>query len=410
MGAMASFGRYKVLFPLGAGGMAEVFLAQDAGAAEVAGAERLVVIKRVLPALALDEQFIAMFLNEARISTRLNHPNIAHVYEVGQQDGTYYLAMEFIHGADLGAILRRSAEARLTPPLAALIASRAAGALHHAHQLSDLQGAPLGVVHRDVSPQNIRVSFEGVVKVLDFGIAKATTNADSTQSGILKGKYPYMSPEQLDGLPLDGRSDVFALGIVLHEMICCRRLFKRESTVQTLKEVAQGVIPRPSEVAGVPIAPELDAIVMRALERDRDRRFQSARELQRQLDVFLRSYPATDTDLEEFMAVVYGGDAKAQRARLREAVQEGALAELLSHTPSRAAAATSSAPGTGAERAPTRGHSVTEPPEDHELEAAAEGEAPAAGGLRGWVILALGALLMAGLGALTVTLLRGAMQ
>jgi eukaryotic-like serine/threonine-protein kinase len=326
---MLSIGRYKLLCPLGAGGMAEVFLAQDAG---VAGAERLVVVKRVLPALVKDDHFITMFINEARIATRLSHPHIAHVYEVGQHEGAYFLAMEFVHGADLGQILRRNKEHRLTPPQAVLVAARAAAALHHAHQLTDLQGQRLNIVHRDVSPQNIRISHEGIVKVLDFGIAKATSNAETTQSGVLKGKYPYMSPEQIDGLPLDGRSDVFSLGIVLHEMLTYRRLFKRESNIQTLKEISFGIIPTPSQVNGAQLPEALEAIVMRALQRDREARYTTAREMQRDLEAFLRAQPASESDLEELMTRLYG-DASTLRRSLMQSMEPAKLQELLSHTP-----------------------------------------------------------------------------
>ncbi|MFZ5784838.1 MAG: serine/threonine protein kinase, partial [Acidobacteriota bacterium] len=240
---MAAIGRFRLLKLLGTGGMAEVFLAHEVG---TGGAERLVVIKRVLSHFAHDRKFIQMFLDEARLATRLSHPNIATVYEVGAHERQYFLSMEFVHGEDLRSLLARP-ELRLEACQAALIAARVAAALHHAHNLADLQGKPLHVVHRDVSPQNIRLSYEGVVKVLDFGIAKAVSNAETTQAGTVKGKYPYMSPEQAEGVvELDARSDVFSLGIVLHELLTYRRLFYGRSSQEIADAVCSKPISRPS--------------------------------------------------------------------------------------------------------------------------------------------------------------------
>jgi len=324
--------------------MAEVFLAHDAS---VAGVERMVVVKRVLPNLAQDDQFIQMFLNEARIATRLNHPNVAHVYEVGQHEGTYYIAMEFIHGADLGAVLRKADTARLSPSLVALIGARVASALHHAHNCTDLCGKPLHVVHRDVSPQNIRISHEGIVKVLDFGIAKARSNVDTTQSGVLKGKYPYMSPEQISGEELDARSDLFSLGIVLHEMLTYRRLFKRANTLETIKDILEWEIPAPPSSAEMEVPEHLGRIVMKALKRDREARYSSAREMQQALEAALHEQPASDVDLEAFMTRIFGDAAEARR-RLEVAVQADALSTVFERTPSRSLTASPTTMGSAA--------------------------------------------------------------
>jgi len=313
-------GRYKLLFQLGAGGMAEVFLAREEGQA---GVERLVVIKRVLPHLASDDMFINMLLNEARISTRLNHPNIAHIYEVGEHLGRTYIAMEFVHGLNMRSILRRGTKVRLSSSLAALVASKVAGALHHAHSLTDLKGDPLSIVHRDVSPDNIHISHEGPVKILDFGIAKARTNIESTMSGVLKGKYTYMSPEQTRQDVVDCRSDIFSLGIVLHEMLTYKKLFRRagQDPSIVLKEIVERPTPLPSAIADRPIPEALDRIAERALHKDRELRYATAREMQEDLLTYLKQDPATDPELERFMEQLSGPVSEHQR-KLREAIEQ----------------------------------------------------------------------------------------
>jgi serine/threonine protein kinase len=320
--------KHKILHLLGRGGMAEVFLALERSA----GIERLVVLKRILPELASEPDFIKMFFDEATIASRLNHPNIAHVYEVGEQLGSHYLVMEFIHGGDLGAILRCSRERRLRPAHAALIASRVAAALHHAHNLKSLRGEPLKIVHRDISPQNIRISDEGIVKVLDFGIAKASSNLDTTKTGFLKGKFPYISPEQAQGKPLDGRADLFSLGVVLFEMLTYRHLFRRETDMATLEALLYSRVPPPSAYADEPVSPELDRIVARLLERDPARRYQTARELEGDLEDYLRRDSATAADLERLMADLFGCSGPLHD-RLHRALDEGRFDDLILSAP-----------------------------------------------------------------------------
>jgi len=213
-----SFGNYQLIKKLATGGMAEVWLAKQTG---IEGFNRHVVIKRILPHLAEDPEFVQMFLNEARIASRFNHPNIGQIYDLGEKDGQYYIAMEFIHGEDLGRVMRRawSTGQWVARHIALRIVADACGGLYYAHTRNDDQGRPLKVVHRDISPQNILISFDGAVKVLDFGIAKASDQVSSTKSGAIKGKFAYMAPEQAAGKVLDARSDIFALGLVLYELV-----------------------------------------------------------------------------------------------------------------------------------------------------------------------------------------------
>jgi serine/threonine protein kinase len=325
---MPTVGKYQLLRELGRGGMAEVFLALETGPASV---ERLVVLKRVLPELVGNRQFSTMFLDEARIAMRLNHPNVAHVYEVGEHEGRHFLAMEYVHGADLRTVLRRYQLRTLTPALTALIGARTAGALHHAHNLQTLRGEPLNIVHRDISPANICISHEGNIKVLDFGIAKATTNLDQTQMGVLKGKYPYMSPEQARAQPLDGRSDLFSLGIVLFESLTYRRLFKRDTEAKSLEALFQQEVAPPSCYAEVRVDPELDRIVLRLLERDREQRYTTAQELENDLDSYLRGDPASAADLAHVMTDIFG-DRRDLSALVREMLDTSG--EISPYTPS----------------------------------------------------------------------------
>ena len=256
--------------------MAEAFLALSG---ELPGLRTLVVVKRILPHLSANEQFVRMFLDEARIGALLDHPNIPRIIEVGHDEDGYFLAMEAVPGKTLSAILRRAArrERPLGQADAAFIVGRAAAALGYAHAHTDADGRPLNIVHRDVSPENILVSFEGAVKVIDFGIASAHGRMSETQVGGLKGKVEYMSPEQAAGAPVDHRSDVFSLGVVLWEALSGRRLFRRETDLAVMRAISNEPIPRPSGAR--PIPPRLERIVMTALERSPEDRFQDAHEM-----------------------------------------------------------------------------------------------------------------------------------
>jgi serine/threonine protein kinase len=280
-------GKYRVVRRLAVGGMAEIYLAQSRG---IEGFAKYVVLKRILPQYANSDTFVKLFLNEARVTASLDHPNIASVYDIGAVDGVYFFAMEYLHGEDLGHILREMVSRRERIPLehALTIGVGVAAGLHAAHEKKGTDGKGLGIVHRDVSPSNVVVTFDGGVKLVDFGVAKLTAQADLTRTGTLKGKVSYMSPEQCNNDPIDRRSDLFALGVLLYELTTQTRLFRGDSEAATLKMVLDARIPPPSSrVSEYP--PELEAIVMRSLARDREERFANARDLQVALESVARS-------------------------------------------------------------------------------------------------------------------------
>ena len=229
-------GKYKLVRLIASGGMAEVYLARQAGAA---GFEKLVCLKRILPHLARDRQFVEMFLNEARLAARLDHPNIVSIHDLGEANGNYFIAMEFIDGPSLRAVAKRAQERGERLPIAEVvkIVSMAAGGLHYAHDLAGPDGKPLGLVHRDISPDNVLVHRNGMAKVVDFGIAKAANSSGMTRTGTLKGKVAYMPPEQLRGDALDRRADVFALGVVLYEMLGGKRPWEGDSEVSLIGRI-----------------------------------------------------------------------------------------------------------------------------------------------------------------------------
>jgi len=301
------------------GGMAEIYLARQSG---LEGFEKKLVVKRILPHLAENEDFVKMFLHEAKVAARLNHANIAQIFDLGREEttGSYYIAMEYIHGEDLRRISKQAeAQGRDLPVglVMRMVADACAG-LDYAHKRADEQGRPLDIVHRDVSPQNILVSFDGSVKVVDFGIAKAADQATVTRSGVLKGKYSYMSPEQAAGQRVDCRTDVFAIGVVLWELLTGTRLFKRASDVATLNAVAECRVDPPSS-ANPRLPPSVDVLVMRALTRDPNERFQEAVELQVAIEDWLvrNQQAASSAHLAAFMQDLYA-ERLADESRLSE--------------------------------------------------------------------------------------------
>jgi serine/threonine protein kinase len=285
-----SLGRYEIVGRLAMGGMAEILLGRITGPS---GFERPVVIKRILPHYAAVSAFVEMLLDEGRLAARIRHPNVVQVQELGREGDEVFLVMEYLEGESAAGLLRRARVRRLPiqAALAAHIASEACAGLHAAHELTDSDGAPIGVVHRDISPQNIFVTYDGTVKILDFGIAKAADRITRTEAGTLKGKFEYMSPEQARGEPLDRRSDVFALGIVLYELATQRRLFKRDTQLATLRAVTDDPITAPAAIdAGVPRG--LEWVTMRALDRDPKTRYATAIDMRRDLSRVIRELDA----------------------------------------------------------------------------------------------------------------------
>ena len=277
-------GKYELLMPLAAGGMARIYIGRSTG---IGSFERHVVLKLITPERANDQTAVQMFLDEARLAASLNHQNVAQVFEVGEDAGIHYLAMEYVHGQDLRALLAKAGSqgTRIPLDLALTTVAGAAAGLHHAHERRGADGIPLGIVHRDVSPSNIMIGYDGSVKLLDFGIAKATSRSVETQSGIIKGKFAYMAPEQCRGRDVDRRSDVFSLGIILYEISTQHRCFRADSDFDTMHRIVTGDVVRPTRlVQGYPQA--LEAIVMKALAVDAAQRYASAGHLLEAIESF----------------------------------------------------------------------------------------------------------------------------
>ncbi|MEL6546119.1 MAG: serine/threonine-protein kinase, partial [Myxococcota bacterium] len=295
------FGNFEIIRKIAAGGMAEVYLAKHTG---LGGFERLVCIKKILPHLGEQEEFIKMFQDEARIAANVIHPNIAQIYDIGEADESYYIAMEYVRGEDVRRVYNQEVSRGRAMPgeQAAQIVMYAAAGLDFAHRQSSIDGRPLGIVHRDISPQNVLVSYDGHVKIVDFGVAKAQGKLAETRAGVLKGKYSYMSPEQASGDPIDGRTDVFALGITLYEITTGTRLFKRESEIETLHAVIDCEV-RPPRDVNPGYDPQLEQIVLKALRKNPDDRYGTAGDMERALERFLidRGYPTGASSLADYM-------------------------------------------------------------------------------------------------------------
>jgi TonB family protein len=290
------FGQYVLIEKIATGGMAEVWKARMRG---VEGFQKTVAIKKILPHLSDNQDFIEMFVDEAKLAAQLNHNNIIHIYDLGKIQSSYYIAMEYIDGFDLKAILRRGQERdhSMTVELALFIASKLASALDYAHRKKDFEEKEMGLVHRDVSPQNVLVSQEGDIKLCDFGIAKAASKASHTQAGALKGKLQYMSPEQAWGRHIDRRSDIFALATVLFEMLTNRKLFTGDNELSILEQVREARVQAPS-LHNDEVTPEIDKIVIKALQKDPANRYQTAGEMARDLDAVLYSFRPTPTSAD----------------------------------------------------------------------------------------------------------------
>ncbi|HEY5947540.1 MAG TPA: serine/threonine-protein kinase, partial [Kofleriaceae bacterium] len=299
------FGQYVLVRRIARGGMAEVFLAQQRG---LEGFDRRVAVKRILPHLADSPDFVKMFLGEAKLAAQLSHPNVVHIYEFGKVEHDYFIAMEFVDGVHAGQLFKYSEKEKLPATLIARIGADAANALHYAHELRGSNGKLLGLVHRDVSPANIMVSFDGVVKLCDFGIAKAAAAGDQlTNPGQVKGKYAYMSPEQTIASGLDGRSDVFSLAIVMWELLSGRYIVSRGDTVAAMRAIRDGKLD-PIEKVAPNTPPPLAAALTWALEPKREKRATAA-ELAQALEAFLKSAPELATSMQ------LGGWIRARFAR-----------------------------------------------------------------------------------------------
>ncbi len=301
------FGRYRLVESLGAGGMAEVFLAKLEG---IEGFERKLAIKRILPHHSRNEGFVEMFKDEARLVSRFSHPNIVQTFEFGKIDDCYYLSMEYVDGVNLAEIMTYHKSLKLQIPLTAIIeiGIQICRGIDYAHRETDDEGEPLGIIHRDLTPHNILVSRKGVVKITDFGIAKASMNTHLTQAGMIKGKVPYMSPEQATGLKLTHVSDIFSIGIVMFEMCTLERLFEGDNDFVTLRKVQEAVIPSIREKR--PDVPEsLERAILKALARDRQKRYQWASEFEADLTriKFQLAEAFQAFDLSRFVDMVYQG-------------------------------------------------------------------------------------------------------
>jgi len=305
-------GRYQLTEPLGIGGMAEVYKATSTGPG---GFERTVVIKRILPASSADPTFVRMFVAEAKILGMLNHPNVVQAYDFGEADGTLFLVLEYADGPSLfRAMQALRIMGRLMPiVIAAHFAHEVCRALDYVHGLQGSDGEPMRIVHRDVTPSNVVLTSAGTLKLLDFGVARYSSTPAFSEPGAIRGKAAYLAPEALRGDPIDGRVDIFALGVVLHEMLTLKDLFASESNLGTLHKVLEMEIPRPS--LGRPDVPaELDAIVMKALQRDPERRYGSAADMARDLNEFVVSARLRTDQIVEFVREVQVELARQRRA------------------------------------------------------------------------------------------------
>jgi serine/threonine protein kinase len=305
------YGPYRLLEKVAVGGMAEVFRAKRAG---VEGFEKVVAVKRILAHLSDNKEFVDMFINEAKMVAGLTHPNIVQIFDLGKIDKSYYIAMEYVHGKDLRTIQKRAKDrgVRIPMDISALIVSKICLALGYAHRKKDEAGRAMKIVHRDVSPQNVLISFEGEVKLTDFGIAKAATKAPTTDAGALRGKLLYMSPEQAWGRPIDRRSDIFSLGIILYELVCEQKPFQGSSDVSILELVRECKV-APPRTLNPRIPDKLEHVVMKALAREPDERYQEAEEMARNLERALPDGRSPGgAELVRFMEILFESEQRGK--------------------------------------------------------------------------------------------------
>ena len=340
--APSRIGRYELCFELASGGMASVHLARAHGDP---GFEKLVALKRIHPHLACEQEYVEMFLDEARIASRITHRNVCSVFDFGEADGEYFIAMEYLVGEPLSRIHRRvladvdERDSPLLPMRMARMIAQACEGLHAAHELTDADGESLHVVHRDVSAENLFVTYDGATQVVDFGIAHALQRVHNTEAGQVKGTFPYMAPEQMTSAVVDRRVDVWALGTVLWELLTLRKLFLRETDVNTMYAVLSGEIQPPSQYRSE-VSEELDEIVLKALERSPDERWQSAREMGKALRRYLAKqdeligpaeiadwmrqlFPSGELRKREIMAIARSREGVESEAEVPAEVEKG---------------------------------------------------------------------------------------
>jgi serine/threonine-protein kinase len=323
-------GKFQLLSEIATGGMAEIWIAKQQ---LEEGIEKLVVIKMLRPKLKRNREFVHMFLNEARIAARLKHRNVVQMYDLGYADGNYFIAMEYIHGENLRNTTKACRKTGEKIPLAysLTVMSQACEGLHYAHTKTDVLGRPLNIVHCDMSPQNIVISFRGEIKLVDFGVAKAASRFEQAQKGVVKGKLAYMSPEQIQGKPMDARSDIFSAGIVLWELATWKRLFGSFTPNEIVKLIPSGHVPSPRRV-NPEVTPALEAVILKALEKDPLNRFQTAQEMHAALQevIGLQPAPAKASDLSEFMRRIFEHKLDSVR-KIEKAQEDGELGSFLFH-------------------------------------------------------------------------------
>ncbi len=311
-----SFGKYRLIAELGHGGMADVYLAVAEGPAGT-GFNKLQVLKRLKPNLAEDPSFVAMFMDEARLAARVNHPNIVQTNEIGQAGKNYFIAMEYLDGQPLHRVVHRAkAHGGLDQRVHLTILADVLAGLHHAHELADYDGTPLNVVHRDATPQNVFVTYDGFVKVVDFGIAKAARRAVETEHGMVKGKVAYMAPEQLSGVDVDRRADIFVVGIMVWEAATGERMWGDVEHLTIMQRLVNGDIPASPKAAKAEVPEALDKICRRALEADQKKRYATAAEFQRDLNAYLQTVGgrATAEEINTQMMALFADKRKEVRS------------------------------------------------------------------------------------------------
>ncbi len=335
--------RYRIIEKIDAGGMAEIYRGE---AVSIEGFARQVAIKRILPSMCTDKKFVAMFLDEARLSMQLTHANIVQIFDIGKADDTYFVVMELIDGSNLRRLMQRAINQGTEFPiaLACYTIMETAKALTYAHERTNAAGETLGIVHRDVSPPNLLLSKQGEIKLTDFGLAKAASHAQQTDAGVIKGKFAYLSPEVVEGKPADPRADIYSAGIMLWEMLCGRKLFSGKTDMETVELVRKGHVPNPSELRPE-IDAELDRIVQKVLAKNPKRRYQSARALEQALSSYLYKHnmPVTASTVGDFVVSMLTTEEDAEddgfdvldvlRDELRELARTGHVDPNIGHLP-----------------------------------------------------------------------------